>query len=120
MRNFKSKSPLELAHLEEETKAPADQLVTRDDTVQTIRTVYELTEAAKGVENSDRFLITVRRRDLPECWGIRLKDVKLPGYNIDLETVKSEITAKGFPQRAYFAQATGAKKQLRCMLIPKY
>ena len=37
----------------------------QEDTVQIIRTVSELVEAAKGVENSDRFLITVRRKDLP-------------------------------------------------------
>ena len=40
------------------------------------------------------FIVTVRLKDLPECWGVRFPDINLPGYNIDLQAIK-ELNRNG-------------------------
>ena len=41
------------------------------------------------------FIVTVRPKDLPECWGGRFPDINLPGYNIDLQAIKEELNQNG-------------------------
>ena len=59
----------------------------------------------------------MRPRDLPECWGIKIDEINMPGCSIDLDSIKNEVKRNGFQRRAYFAQPVGPKKQQRCTLI---
>lgn len=98
---------------EAQSSAPAKTTVV-------ITTVAELAEKALEYADGNQFIATVRPRDLPECWGIKIDEIKMPGCSIDLESIKNGLKRNGFQRRAYFHQPVGPKKQQRCMLIPKY
>ena len=69
-------------------------------------------------EHGETFIVTVRPKDLPECWGIRLSEIHLPGCDIHLEAITEEISENGIPhRRGFFKTKDGKKKRLWCVLV---
>ena len=65
--------------------------------------------------------MTVKPKDLPECWGIRMNAIHLPCSVIDFKAIKKEVTESGMTnRRGVFLTKDGKRKQLRCTLVPKY
>ena len=83
-------------------KSVAAQVNVIDDThptsavqEETINTVAALAEKAAHSDEGAAFIVTVRPKDLAKCWGVRFHDINLPGYNIDLQAIKEELTTEG-------------------------
>ena len=79
-------------------KSVAAQVNVIDDThptsavqEETINTVAALAEKAAPSDEGAAFIVTVRPKDLAECWGLRFHDINLPGYNLDLQAIKEEL-----------------------------
>ena len=65
--------------------------------------------------------MTVKPKDLPECWGIRMNEIHHSGSVIEFKAIKDEFTESGVTnRRGVFLTKDGKRKQLRCTLVPKY
>jgi len=62
---------------------------------ETINTVAALAEKAAESDEGATFIVTVKPKDLPECWGIRMNDIHLPGSVIDFQAIKKEVNESG-------------------------
>ena len=91
-----------------------------DQSNSTIKTVATLAEKATESEGAT-FIVTVKPKDFPECWGIRMNEIHLPSSVIDFEAIKKEVMERGVTnRRGVFLRKDGKRKQLRCTLVPKY
>ena len=62
------------------------------------REAYRATGAHGGARSStggkrrrSMKIATVRPRDLPECWGMKIDEINMPGCSIDLDSIKNEL-----------------------------
>ena len=74
-----------------------------------ITTVAALVKKAEDDPHGNRFITTVRPKNLPE-WGIKFEEISPPGCAIDFHLIQEELRP-------------GQKKkeqQQRCIPVPKY